>query len=354
MDSTFRVLIVKPSSLGDIINAFPAAGLVAELFPGSEIDWLANPAFLPILEYNRHIKDRIAFPRRELGTVTGFPGAFLSFMRSLRKKRYDVVIDLQGLLRSAFFAFAARSGLVAGFSRPREPLAGLFYRAKIDCPPGLSHAAERNAALVGALFKKDHVFKPASLPVIEENRRAALETLSSAGVRPEDFLIAVMPGARWETKKWEPSFFAALIDELSSALPDAKYLLLGAESDSSSAAEVAAASRRKDRIVSLTGKTSLGGLVETLRICKAAVSNDSGPMHIAAALDMPLLALFGPTDPDKTGPVSSSALVLRTELDCAKCLKRRCPRPDGMLCHRAVPPREAALKLFQKLKETER
>jgi len=111
-----KFLIIKISSLGDVLHAFPAVSLLSAKFPGASIDWLVHPAFAQILGYNSHVRRIIPFPRKELGSPIRFPGAFRRLVADIRREKYDVVIDMQGLFRSALFAKFARTGTVAGFA----------------------------------------------------------------------------------------------------------------------------------------------------------------------------------------------------------------------------------------------
>ena len=161
-----RVLVIKPSSLGDIIHLFPALAELHRRLPGAELDFLVAPAFADILDYSPWpVAETILFERKKLGAFRTMVPEFLRLVRNLRRRRYNLILDFQGLTRSALFAFLAKGGPVVGFAAPREKLARGFYRFSYPVPPG--HAIERYVNLVGALF---HDPCAVELPELPEHR----------------------------------------------------------------------------------------------------------------------------------------------------------------------------------------
>lgn len=347
--SNGRILIVKPSSLGDVLHAFPAVATLCRE-TGAKADWLIHPAFAPLLKYMPCVENIILFERKKLGGVFSFLPAFKQLKQELKRNQYDAVIDLQGLFRSALIAKFARAKVHAGPSDPREGIAKLFYNKKFQQKKEV-HALIKNNQAVAQFLEKDPDTLDFSftLPVVEENLRSAETLLQTNGVTVEQkkCLIGLAPGARWITKQWKPEFFAQLIVELKKRIPHAHFLLLGTADDIPSAETICASV--KDNITDLCGKTSLGDLVELTRMCTLFISNDSGPMHIAAALNVPVLALFGPTDPALTGPFTDRKTVLQPQdLPCIRCMKRQCA---AMTCQDAILPATAAEKAFDMIQE---
>jgi len=344
----FRVLVIKPSSLGDIIHALPAVELLLQHYPQARIDWLVHPAFAEALQYCRNLTRVIIFPRQELGKAKTFLPHFLRLSRELRRRRYDLVVDFQGLMRSAFFGRLTRTRRFAGFANPKEPIARIFYREKVKVPMRV-HAVEKNLDFVAGLL---NVEVPAAFrfPVLPPNpdaarRAAALLRQNGLGIHP---LLGIIPGARWETKRWPETFFAAVIDRVAEALPDLRFVMLGAPAENAAAEKIRQLVKSPDRIVSLTGKTSIAELTEVIRQTVGLLTNDSGPMHIAAALQVPVFALFGPTDPAKTGPWGPGHFIFQPDLDCRGCLKRECPRGDAR-CHQMLDPQTVAEAIYTKI-----
>lgn len=318
-----RILIIKPSSLGDIVHALPVLAALRAAHPQAHIAWLVGSSFAPLLDGHPLLDEIIPFDRRYYGRMLQRPRAladFARFLRGLRRRRFDLVLDLQGLLRSGFLALATGARRRIGFAHARE-LAWLFYTGHVRVEPRHRHAVDRNLRIAQALGL------PTAAPAFPLGLRpeecAAARTLleAAAGRRLPDF-VAVLPGARWPTKQWRADRLAALLDRLhADGHPPA--VLLGGPDDVPLAGQIAAAAQ--SRPLNLVGRTTLRELAALLALAGLVLCVDSGPMHIAAALDRPLVALFGPTNPARTGPYSRRARVVALPLPCAPCHRRRCP-----------------------------
>lgn len=345
-----QYLIVKPSSLGDVLHAFPAvAALCRET--GAQADWLIHPAFEPLLEYLPCVRKTIRFERTRLGSARTFLPAFLSLWKGLRTEKYDAVIDLQGLLRSASIGFLARASVHAGPAQPREGAASFFYSKKLTEDTGKDgclHALVKNNRAIEDFLGRTDIDFHFEMPERPDRAAAANRLLDSAGVSPNAELIGAAPGARWNTKAWPPEFFSAVLTKLAEARPNAQFVLLGSKSEQG-AAETIRQTVRGARIVDLAGKTSLFDLVEIIRRCSLFLCNDSGPMHIAAALGVPVEAFFGPTSPELTGPYTERKAVLQPAADCLRCFRRRC---ESMRCHDLIDPGDAAAAALNLLSNT--
>jgi heptosyltransferase-1 len=343
-----KILIIKISSLGDVLHAFPAVSLIAAKYENARIDWLINPAFAPILEYNKCVSRIIPFPRRELSSPFTFPRAFINLIREIRLEKYDLVIDLQGLLRSAFFAKFARSPIVAGFDSPKERAATLFYNRKISPGAEYVHAVDKNVGFVSELLGLPFNVPDSPLPENRTNMDGLLRILGKKDISENDLIVGVAPGARWESKQWPPLFFSKVMDSLEGRLPGCRFLLLGSGDELETCRRISS-SCEKARPVIIAGETGIGELVEAVRISKCLLCNDSGPMHIAASLKVPVFAMFGPTDPDKTGPYGERHSVFQPELSCIKCLKRYCPGKN-YVCQKSVNPDSVADGIFSMIR----
>lgn len=318
-----RILIVKPSSLGDIIHALPVLAGLREAYPSAQISWLAGTSFAPLLEGHPLLHEVIPFDRAHYGRMWRRPDIFLEFLRfvaEVRRRRFDWIVDLQGLIRSGFLAWAGGAEKRVGFADARE-FAWLFYTDRVRCPRGAVHAVDRNLAVARALgLMIDRPEFPLGLrPEEVVAARRLLERAARAAL-PE--FTAVIPGARWESKRWPAERFAALVDRLhrGGAPP---CVLFGSPDERVVASEVRA--RCRSAVVDMTGQTSLRELAALLSVASQVVCNDSGPMHLAAALGRPLVALFGPTDPRRIGPYSGAARVVQHAVPCAPCYRRVCP-----------------------------
>ena len=334
-----RILIVKPSSLGDIFHVFPAAAQLAELFPEAQFDWLIHPAFAEALDYAPvPIARRIFFRRRELGRIGTFLPEFLELWRELRAERYNYIFDFQGLLRSALCARLAR-GQVIGFARPRERAARWFYHHY--CKVNLRlHAVRRNQLLVERCFQTGLMNFRCTLPRVEAHAVSLESKLARKGVPADAPLVAVSPGARWESKVFPAELFGQVIQLATRMVPDVYFVLAGAPADRNQADRIRHCCDSR-RVVSLAGATGLGELIELIRRSSALLSNDSGPVHIAAAAGVPVVCFYGPTNPKLTGPFGDIHTILqRADLECIGCLRRHCRKTDPE-CHRVDPARAA-------------
>lgn len=328
-------LILKPSSLGDVIHAFPAVSALVRAYPGANIDWLIHPAFAELTAYLPAVRRNIFFERKKLGKISSFFPAFSQLRSEIRKKPYDAVIDLQGLTRSAAIGRMARSKVFAGSDSPREFPAAVFYNRKLHAPTGI-HAVERNNAMIADFLQRDDLDFPFQMEPVSRFVGQADEILRQTGVDGKPYAV-IAPGARWKTKQWPTSFFADVMNRIGEKHPDLCFLIAGSGSDSVMAAEILQLA--KVPCYDLCGKTSLGELVEVTRKAKLFFCNDSGPMHIAAALNIPVLTMFGPTSPVLTGPYSKKNCILQPTLPCISCMMRYCSTCE---CHNAVNPEVAA------------
>jgi heptosyltransferase-1 len=333
-----RILIIKPSSLGDIVHALPVLAALRRADPGAYIAWLVSKSFAALLDGHPLLDEVIVFDRSRYGKMLRSAralGEFLSFLRELRRRRFDLVVDLQGLFRSGFLAFASGAEQRIGFAAARE-CAGLFYTQRVRCPPDARHAVDKNLCIVAALgLRADPPEFPLGLRPKEI--RGAKTLLAAAAGRPVKTFTAVIPGARWESKRWRAERIAALIDRMheESLSP---CVLLGSAADRPFADRVAAACRSPT--IDLVGRTSVREVAALLGLSDRVICHDSGPMHIAAALGKPLVAIFGPTDPAVTGPYRRSRedasgtrapfRVVATRIECSPCRQRTCDHHSCM------------------------
>lgn len=320
-----RILLIKPSSLGDIIHALPVLAALRRSRPDAHIAWLVGSSFAPILNGHPLLDEVIPFDRERYGKMWRNPAIFLEFWRfvaAIRRRRFDLVIDLQGLIRSGILAYFGGARARIGFADAREG-AWLFYNQRVDCPAEAVHAVEKNLHVARALgLEVEPVEFP--LPISDSERRAAddLLTAESGGGLPA--FTAIVIGARWHSKLWPATRLAELIDRVH-ADGGPRCVLVGAPGDSDAARAIAADCRGPLSPVNLVGRTNLRQLVALLARAERVVCMDSGPMHIAAALNRPLAAIFGPTNPQRTGPYSRLARVARLPLACSPCYRRECP-----------------------------
>lgn len=311
-----KILIIKPSSLGDIVHSLPFLNAIRERFPKAEIHWVIAKGFEDLLTGHPMVKKIWVINKdmwKKLTQITSSFNEIRNLLRELRKEKYDIVIDLQGLLRSGVITGATGSPVRIGFEEAREG-SRFFYTCKVEGGKGI-HAVDRYLKIAEFLgCNITEVCFP--LPLYANSSLVVHNSLPS-----EDYAVMV-PGARWKTKKWPPEKFG----ELASLLP-IRTVIIGGKGDKGIVKEILAFSSGKT--VSLVGETDLKGLIEVVRRSLFMISNDSGPMHIAAGLGIPVFAIFGPTDPMRTGPYGRSHAIIREDLLCSPCFKKKC---DDMKC----------------------
>ncbi len=318
-----KILIVKPSSLGDVVHSLPFLNSIRSGFPKAEIHWVIAKGLEGLIEGHPMIdgmviinKDMWKKMSRTGETVKEIRGLF----KRLRDAGYDMVIDLQGLLRSGLITISTGAHLRIGFAEAREG-STFFYNKKVGTGRDM-HAVERYLKIAEELgCDGGRVVFP--FPLKKDGLTGIREFKASL----DDYAVLV-PGARWDTKIWPAESFGML----ASMLP-LKSVVIGSGKDLPIADRIVEMAGGK--AVSLAGGTTLAELVEIMRGARLVISNDSGPMHIAAALNVPVAALFGPTSPERTGPYGKGHVIIRSETECSPCFRKRC---RDLRCMREISP----------------
>ena len=324
-----KILILKPSSLGDVVQALPVLRLLKRHLPASEIYWWIDAQFAPLLEGDPDLTGTVRFERRRWAHPRNWPEVFRS-IRWLREQNFDWVIDLQCLARSGAFAWLANGKFLIGLDEIREGARG-FYDVAVRRASFHTHAVDWYLA----------VLPPLGVPVHKNfqwlpERPQVTATVKSKWQTDGPRWIAIQPGARWPTKHWPVEYFCALVRLLAISFPRARFAILGGKEDLPLGEIISRT--EPERCLNLCGETSLLEMVEWLRLCELMITNDTGPMHVAAALGTPLVALFGPTEPRRTGPYGQLEDVLRIDLPCSPCLKARCHYEKPNECLKALSP----------------
>jgi 3-deoxy-D-manno-octulosonic-acid transferase/heptosyltransferase-1 len=343
---TVNILIVKLSAIGDVIHTLPSLAALRRCYPDADITWVVEEEAADLLaghpDLNRVIvsgrkrwlnelrQGQIAAPLREM----------LTFLRDLRRHPYDLVIDFHGLFKSAVIVLLSGGKRKLGYDSLQE-LSGLFYNEKIPEEMG-KHAVDRYLDFVRHVAGKSGAACLAAPPefriaVGEKEKRSAAALLnehaaslpSSGEVeglhKDAPRFVAVNPVAFWETKLWGEEKFAELCDRLREEL-GIGIVLTGGES----APLERICRKMRTKAVNLGGRTTLRELACIYREAALLVTTDSGPMHLAAAAGTPVVALFGPTDPARTGPYGPGHRIIRKGLSCSPCFRKRCETPRCM------------------------
>lgn len=317
-----RVLIIKPSALGDVVHTLPVLGALKRAHPHSEVSWLISSHLAQIIEGHPLLAEVIVFEReryRRMGMSMAVMLEFCRFLKGLRQRRFSLVLDLQGLFRSGIFALATGAPVRVGFDNAREG-APLFYTHRVAVPSLDIHAVDRYFSIARAIGLPE-CEKHFGLPVLQSDRDRARWLLESAGLQAGRPYVAICASAGWPSKRWFPERFAGVIEFIHTSL-GAEAVLVGSEGDREVTGRII--EELKAPPVDLTGKTSLRELVAIIDGARAMVTNDSGPMHIAAAVECPTVAVFGPTNPQRTGPYGPGHKVIPGRAPSSPCYKRQC------------------------------
>ncbi len=308
-----RILAIKLSSMGDLFHVLPAVHrLKAGL--GARVDWVTQPDYAGLAACFSEVDRVIVFPRKK--TVRHFP----AFLRDLRRNDYDYAIDFQGLLKSALVGRLAKARERIGPSFHREG-AALFYTRVAGLRNKNRHAVEENLEIAEALG--------APVAPIEFPLRFPEFKPTASGP-----CVAVAPLSRWPSKNWPASRFVEVLKRLQAERGAAVYLL-GGPLDRYLCEGMAA--QLTGPVFNLAGRLSLPEMGGVLKAMTLLLANDSGPIHMAAAIGIPVLALFGPTDEIRTGPYGAGhRVVSAVGFECRPCLYRRCKRAEASLCLEAV------------------
>jgi heptosyltransferase I len=331
-----KILILKPSSLGDVIQALPVLRLLKLHYPASEIFWWLDSALAPLLEGDPDLAGIVRFERKRWGKPQHWP-EMLRSIRWLRAQKFDLVIDLQCLARSAAFAWLANGKSLIGLDEVREGARG-FYDLAVPRKSFHTHAVDWYLSVLpplGVPVHKNFNWLPERPETSVLVRRKWLGDNSKFKIQNSK-LILLQPGARWENKRWPGNYFAELVRLLAEKFPAARFAILGSNDDKPLGETISQAAPEK--VLNLCGATSLPEMIEWIRLGDLLVTNDTGPMHAAAALGKPIVALFGPTEPRRTGPYGQLENVLRIELPCSPCLKSFCAWKNPNECLTAISP----------------
>ncbi len=318
-----KILILKPSSLGDVIHALPVLRLLKQHYRNAEIFWWIDSSLAPLIEGDPDLTGVVRFERRRWGKPQHWPEMLCS-IRWLRAQNFDLVIDLQCLARSATFAWLARGKFLVGLDEVREGARG-FYDLAAPRASFHTHAVDWYLSVLpplGVPVHKNFIWLPERTEVAAEVNRKWFGEKSKFEIRNSK-LILLQPGARWKNKRWPVQHFGKVIHRLAQKFPDARFAVLGGKDDTPLGETIAQA--LPEKVLNLCSATSLPEMIEWVRRCDLLITNDTGPMHVAAAMNKPLVALSARRNRAAPVPTASSKMF------CAST------SPARPACPRAVP-----------------
>ena len=343
-----RILLIKPSALGDVVHTLPVLVKLRARYPRARIDWLITPENAEVVRYHPALSNVVLFARRDFSKRGRRWRAFVSFfdlLKQIRSAKYELIIDMHGQVRSAFFALISGARVRIGFDRPVKrgltvsaehdlkniPSHGwrgaregswIAYTHRIPIPTLDVHAIDRYL-WVAPLLGLDDNPPDLTIHLSPQATNKVNRLLAEHGVPASKPLVVLVPGTIWETKHWTIEGFAGVARQF---LQDGfAVALAGTTRDQQRCRQIAAAA---PGTCDLSGKTTPADLAALIRRAEVAVTNDSGSMHVAASLGKPMVSVFGPTNPVHIGPYERPESVVRVDLPCSPCNYRRlsqCP-----------------------------
>ncbi|MDR0762176.1 MAG: glycosyltransferase family 9 protein [Campylobacteraceae bacterium] len=339
-----NILIIKMSSLGDILHTLPSIAALRSHFKNAKISWLVHPQFADFIPKEPIVNEVICFDKEAFKKLSllGKVRYFFEMRRLLHSKKFDLVIDMQGLFKSAVLAAISGAKTRMGYCEMRELS---FLVSKPVCGENKNaHVIERYLDVVRFLGAKVETieFPMPNLAKAQESIKEKLKMLAcglgeknsyGGGFDIGSRYVVFAVGARWQTKEWILEHFAKLAQMI--AKDGFFIVLVGGESEKAKG-EVVRMEAKSERVIDLTGKTTLKELAVLIKECDFFVSADTGPLHLATAFKKPLAALYGPTLHTRTGPYANkNASVIVSPVPCAGCLKKNCR--DWRCMHEITP-----------------
>jgi len=313
-----KLLIIKPSSLGDIVHSLAFLNAVKENFPSVKIHWIVAKGFEDLLSGHNLIEKVFVINKdkwKSIKNISSTIKEFSDLSNQLKNEKYDITVDLQGLIRSGIITYLSKAPLKVGFKEARE-FSHFFYNVKVSAPLE-KHAVLRYLEVAKTLGCETKSIK---FPLPPAKQPEWLKEF-------ENFIV-IIPSARWQTKNWPIPYFVELINML-----PYKAVVVGSKADMDEALKIEEYTKGKAK--SVAGKTTLKELISVFNKALFVITPDTGTMHLAVACDKKVVAVFGPTDPQRTGPFGEGHLVIKSELKCSPCFKKFC---EDKKCMKEITP----------------
>jgi heptosyltransferase-1 len=376
-----RILLIKLSALGDVIHTIPLLNALRRRYPAARIDWLLKPSVAELIRLHPAVSNVLVYgenhteaPRYNWEGVTHWLGLmldqrFLGMLRGIRRARYDLVIDVHCQMRTAFVTLVSGAPTRIGFGKPQpevwqeagkllpegtiqrswkgaREVSWLAYTHHIPLPTLDVHAVDRYLSagrMLGTVDTRADFDFPISPAIAAKVDRL----LEARGIPLQHDAIVLAPAALWETKRWQPEGFAEVARHFIRA--GRPVVLIGSKDERPECEQIAAAA---PGTVDLAGQTTLVELAALLKRAAICLTNDSGPMHMAVALDKPVASVFGPTNPDWIGPYGRYDAVLRSRPACSPCYLRNLSRCNHRhACMTEVPAADVIHRMETMLQE---
>lgn len=333
-----RFLVIRLSSIGDVLHCTPVVRELKRACPNSHITWVVGRGPAGLLEANPYIDEVYVWPREKWeehmrkGRFAEAWKLWQQLRSDLRARNFDIALDVHGLFLSGMVALASGAPRRIGLAHTRE-LNSLFMTETASRVKGETHVIQRYLSIL-----QPFGIKPASYHMTLELTQADSDFadcfLAKSGIKPGQELIALIPATTWTAKNWPPGYFA----ELATALDQhAAVMLCGAPGDRDLAQQVL--QQTNAAVINAVGETNLTQLAALLKKATVVVTGDTGPLHMAIAMGIPTVSIFGPTNPKRFGPLEAGHAVIEAKLACRTCHKAKC-RFKHQRCMKDVLPQQ--------------
>ncbi len=349
-----KILIIRLSAIGDVVHVLPALRLLRSHFPESEIAWLVEDKARDILTGHPDIDDVIVFPRRKwqreilkINKTLNTLSDVLSFYKKLHKGNYDLVIDFQGNLKSGIMNLITKSEKKVGFGRGYCKEFNYLTTQYQAFPPGKKmHRIDKNLFMLNELGIKTRFQRP-KLPVFKPDKKYISKFIDT-DINPSLPIIIIHPGTSkfGSYKQWPPLNYALLADMILDTY-EANVVFTWGPYEFGVVKEIV--EKMKNKALPACETRSIKQLIELIRHASLFIGGDTGPLHIASILDIPVVGIYGPKDPEIYGPYNDKAIVIKKDVPCSPCRKRTCGDP---ICMSSILP-EDVFRGVEKLFATE-
>ncbi|MEC4675105.1 MAG: lipopolysaccharide heptosyltransferase II [Nitrospirota bacterium] len=321
-----RIVVRGPNWLGDAVMCTPALLMLRDIFPSASITLLVRPSIAALFESHPSIDHMVVYDHK--GNHSGWRG-MLNLVRMLRKERFDLAVLFQNAFGAALLMWLAGIPYRMGYPTDGRRL---LLTESIPLPPDVTslHQVKYYQGLVSLFEDSGKRYLP-TLNVRNDEEENITEKLKACSVREDDFVIGLNPGSVYGgAERWLPERFAEAADRIVESILTHQdkgiavhCVIVGAPGEENLGRTIA--SRMLNPPIVLSGKTTLQHLMAVIKRCQLFVTNDTGPMHIANAFGVPIVAIFGPTDHRTTSPFHGPFSIVRHPVDCSPCLLRECP-----------------------------
>ncbi len=343
-----KILIIRLSAVGDVVRTLPALSMLRANYPSAHISWIVEEKSSDIIQDHPELDELIIFPRKKWKAALSHPGSLIAALKetvgiavNLRRQKFDLVLDFHGVLKSGMISRITGSPARVGFNRGASKECNhLFNRYHIEVDDGSTSRYEKNSSLVRPFLHS----LPESRPTIAigQRDRERVEVILKEHFTEYDSLVTINPAASREYKQWPVEYFGQLIDKL---YHSGKYRIAMVVGPGEEGLAVSAQANIKTHRCPVLKPVGLKELAETLRLSQMLICGDTGPMHIAAVMNTPTVAIFGPTDPVVNGPFGKGHHLITKQVHCSPCREFNC---QSLECLRTISPEE----VFQAVEET--